>query len=279
MKIVTLIENSKGTKGLANEWGLSLHIEANGWRILFDMGMSSAFARNAEKLNIDLNKVDMAVLSHGHSDHGGGLAAFFSANASAPLYLRTTADGDLYGKFLLRNFYVGLDKLLLRNNGARLRWINEDKEIAPGAFLLTSMPDTELKPHTEKKILAKTGHGFAPDEFKHELVLVVKEKDGISVVTGCGHLGVLNMVLAAKRKFPEMPIKAVIGGFHMTGTMLTGGPAVTKSETREIARRLKELGCQRVISGHCTGKKARAILRRELQDRFLEMSVGARLDI
>lgn len=279
VNIVTLIENSKGEKGLANEWGLSLHIEANGCRILFDTGMSSAFARNAEKLNVDLRKVDLAVLSHGHSDHGGGLEAFFSANADAPLYLRTTADGNLYGKFLLKNLYVGLDKSLLKNNDARLRWTIEDKEIAPGAFILTSIPDTERRPHTEKKILVKTENGFAPDGFKHELVLVVKEHDGISVVTGCGHLGVLNMVLAAKKKFPKMPIKAVIGGFHMTGNMLTGGAAVTRPETMVIAQRLKEFGCQRVISGHCTGKNARAILRRELRDSFSQLSTGSSFEI
>jgi 7,8-dihydropterin-6-yl-methyl-4-(beta-D-ribofuranosyl)aminobenzene 5'-phosphate synthase len=279
VRVTTLIDNSKGNKGLASEWGLSLHVEANGRRVLFDTGTSSAFVKNAEKLGVDLSKVDIAILSHGHFDHGGGLAAFFSANDTAPLYLRTTAGGDLYGRFLFRHRYIGLVKAVLMANQSRLRWVEEDTEIAPGLHILTSIPDTERKPNTERKILVKTERGFVPDAFKHELVLVVKEEDGISVITGCGHLGVLNMVLAAKKKFPEAPIKTVLGGFHIISNFITGGMAVTPVEMKEMALRFKELGCQRVISGHCTGKKASAILREELQEGYSQLSTGMTFEV
>ena len=279
MHIITLIENSKGKGGLTNEFGLSLHVEANGKRILFDTGQSSAFAKNAENLNVDLSKVDMAVLSHGHYDHGGGLAAFFSANGTAPLFLRTTADGDHYGKLLFRNHYVGLDRAVLKANQARLRWVEEDTEIAPGLHALTSIPDVELKPDTGKRIRVKQEGKFIPDTFSHELALVVREEDGITVITGCGHLGVLNMVLAAKRRFPEEPIKAAIGGFHMISNPITGGMAGTPAEIEALARRFKELGCQRVISGHCTGKKASAILKRELKDDYMELNTGMAFEV
>lgn len=279
MNIVTLIENSKGTQGLANEFGLSLHIEANEKRILFDTGTSSAFAENAEKLKVDLSEVDMAVLSHGHFDHGGGLAAFFSSNEAAPLYLRTTADGDLYGRFLFRNRYVGLDQAVLKANQTRLRWVETDTEIAPGLHILTTIPDTECKPNSGKSILVKQSSAFVPDAFRHELVFVVKEEDGISVITGCGHLGVLNMVLAAKRKFPGKPIKAVLGGFHMIRNAITGGMAATPAEMKAMALRFKELGCQRVISGHCTGRKASAILGRELKESYSQLSTGMTFEV
>ena len=279
MKVTTLIDNSKGKKELANEWGLSLHIEANGHRILFDAGFSSAFVENAEKLKVDLSKIDWAVLSHGHIDHGGGLAAFFSANATAPLYLRATADGDLYGRFLFRTRYVGLDRALLEANQKRLRWVEEDTEIAPGLHILVSISDSEPRPDTGSRILVKTKHGFAPDAFKHELAFVVEEKDGISVVTGCGHLGVLNMVLAAKRKFPEAPMKAVIGGFHLIASPIIGRAAMTPVEMKAMALRFKELGCQRVVSGHCTGKKASAILMTELKESYSQLSTGMTFEI
>ena len=69
MKIISLLENTTQKCGMEVEHGLSLYIEANGKRILFDMGQSDLFARNAERLGIDLSEVDVAVISHGHYDH------------------------------------------------------------------------------------------------------------------------------------------------------------------------------------------------------------------
>ncbi len=254
-------------------------MEANGQRILFDTGKSKAFANNAEEMNVDLGKVDMAVLSHGHSDHGGGLAAFFAANKTAPLYLRTTAEDDHYVKLLFLRRYVGIDKEVLKANERRLRWVKEDMEIAPGVHVLTSIPDSEPRPDTQRSILVKTAQGFAPDLFKHELVLVVKEDNGISVITGCGHLGVLNMIQAAKRRFPEAPIKAVIGGFHLIASPISGGMSATAEDTKAMALRFEDLGCQSVVSGHCTGRKASALLQDALKGRFRMLATGTILEI
>jgi 7,8-dihydropterin-6-yl-methyl-4-(beta-D-ribofuranosyl)aminobenzene 5'-phosphate synthase len=279
MKIITLIENSDGKEGLRSEFGLSLHIEANGKKVLFDAGSSSTFAENAKRLGVDLGQVDIAVLSHGHYDHGGGLGAFFLSNANALLFLRTTADGDHYARFLLKKRYVGLDRAVLQANKARLKWVEKDIEIAPGLHLLTTIPDDEQRPQTGKMILVRTEAAYVPDTFTHELAFVVKEPDGISVFTGCGHQGVLNMILAARRRFPDEPIKAVIGGFHLINNPVTGGMAGTPEETRRIGQRIKQLGCQRIISGHCTGRKASAILKQELKDEYFELSTGMIIEV
>ena len=81
MKITTLIENreSRAEPGLSSEWGLSLCIEFNEHSILFDTGASGAFVENAKHLSIKVDSIDVAVLSHHHFDHGGGLNRFFGA--------------------------------------------------------------------------------------------------------------------------------------------------------------------------------------------------------
>ena len=96
MIVTILIENTCVTQrdNLAAEHGLSLHIRANGTEILFDTGAGGAFADNAARLDVQLDTVQAAVISHHHYDHGGGLARFFQANTQAPVYMRPTPQGD-----------------------------------------------------------------------------------------------------------------------------------------------------------------------------------------
>jgi len=279
MKVVTLTENEKVEGDLKNEFGLSLHLEANGRRILFDTGSTTAFAENAPKLGVDLGAVDLAVLSHSHFDHGGGLRSFFKANSRAPLYLRPGTEEEYFARVLFLEKYIGLDHGVIRENAQRIRIIDQDTEIASGLHIITQIPRAELRPHTEKRLLVKQNGKLIADEFRHELAFVVEEVDGISVLTGCGHRGILNMLQAAKSKFPDRRIKAAIGGFHMIGSPISGGMGMTAEEVREIARRFKELGCERVISGHCTGNKASAILRSELKEVYSDLRTGAAFQI
>ena len=109
MKIYTILENTSCRPELTPEHGLSLYIETDALKILFDMGKTTAFARNAELMGIDLKKVDIAFLSHGHDDHSGGMAEFLRINSRAKVYVSPYAFGDYCvgdGKF------IGLDKAL-----------------------------------------------------------------------------------------------------------------------------------------------------------------------
>ena len=117
MKITVLAENNRleGRKDLSAEHGLSLHIQCDGKQILFDTGATEAFGRNAEKLRISIQKVDMAIISHHHFDHGGGLAHFLEANPKAKVYLRGNEAGECYFRaFGIINKYVGLNKGLFQ---------------------------------------------------------------------------------------------------------------------------------------------------------------------
>ena len=96
VRVTALLENTAGRAGLCAAHGLSLYIETPRHKILFDMGPGDEFLSNAEKLGVDLTAVDLAVLSHGHDDHGGGLAAFCRVNDHAPIYLHRSAFGPYY---------------------------------------------------------------------------------------------------------------------------------------------------------------------------------------
>ncbi|MBQ2720991.1 MAG: MBL fold metallo-hydrolase, partial [Clostridia bacterium] len=103
MTVTTLVENTAINDNFCSEHGLSLYIEVKGLRILFDMGQTELFAENAEKLGIDLENVDIAVISHGHYDHGGGLKKFLEINKKAPVYI---------SRFAFEPHYNGSEKYI-----------------------------------------------------------------------------------------------------------------------------------------------------------------------
>ena len=111
MRITVLLENTAASSDMEVEHGLSLFIETGTKTILFDMGQTDLFARNAGKLGCDLSRVDAAVLSHGHYDHGGGLERFLEINSHAPVYLSPYAFEPHYNG---SDKYIGLDTAILK---------------------------------------------------------------------------------------------------------------------------------------------------------------------
>ena len=112
MKIVNLMENMPGSSGCICEHGLSFYIETKKHCLLVDTGASDRFIENAEKLGVDLRKVDTVILSHGHYDHGGGLPAFLELNQKAKIYIRDKAFGDFYHRGAQKERYIGIEKSL-----------------------------------------------------------------------------------------------------------------------------------------------------------------------
>ncbi|MDD5050027.1 MAG: MBL fold metallo-hydrolase, partial [Methanoregulaceae archaeon] len=119
MHLTTLVENTSRSDDLASQNGLSLYLEDHGKRILFDMGLDDTFFRNAEKLSVDISRVDYAILSHGHYDHCGGLETFLKHNTRAPVFLGSGSDQPLYSERPEKYRYIGLDDTLVDANSER----------------------------------------------------------------------------------------------------------------------------------------------------------------
>ena len=111
MKIVVLIENTAPEGScLAAEHGLSFYVEHRGKAVLLDAGASGGFADNAAALGVDLGHVDVAVLSHGHYDHAGGLGRFFACNDHAKVYARPSAGGAYFSTSLGEPRFIGVSR-------------------------------------------------------------------------------------------------------------------------------------------------------------------------
>lgn len=295
MEIVTLIENTSADGRVRPEFGLSLLVRCKGGEVLFDMGASARFSENAEVLGCDLAGVDCGVVSHAHYDHGGGLNAFLQLNDSAPIYMGRGGNGEYYGsgaalfpRFLQplltplvdRNprfcRYIGLDADSLQRAAGRLQVVEAQWEILPGIFLLTDIAVTHPLAEGNNYLLEKTVTGVCPDAFGHELIMVVREEDGLCLFTGCGHRGIVNMLESVEHHFPGEQIKAVTGGFHLALRPGKPGIAGSRDDIIGIGEKFHRLGIKRVITGHCTGKEACEILREVLGDNLEYLSTGSK---
>ncbi len=261
MRIVTLLENTACREDLACEHGLSLYIETGDLRILFDAGQTDAFADNAEKLGIDLSKVDIAVLSHGHYDHGGGLQRFLELNQTAPVYLHKDAFMPHYNG---SEKYIGLDGSL--SESGRLIFVEDTLKIAPGITLYAgSIP----LPHPiDPAGLTVLENGqYAPEDFRHEQYLIIEEQGKRICFSGCSHKGILNI---AGHFRPD----ALIGGFHfMKLTPETDGQRLTAA-----AEELLQYPTT-YYTGHCTGAAAYDFMKPMMGTQLNSVTTGAIIEI
>lgn len=249
MRITVLVENEP-IGGLQAAHGLSLHIEMENRRLLFDVGPDETLFSNAEKLGIDLSKVDTVIISHGHYDHGGALEAFLSLNHTAKVYIQRKA-------FLLhesrtvppyRN--IGLDPALM--NHPQVILLDGDF-IIDDTLSLFNVTDRSLCPSTANSNLYEEG---VPDPFGHEQNLLIQAEAPV-LLMGCGHTGILNIL----KKAPMQP-RVCIGGLHLYSP--ARNQTVSTVLMDEIAAQLAAYSDLRIYTGHCTGQEACRYLSRTL---------------
>jgi 7,8-dihydropterin-6-yl-methyl-4-(beta-D-ribofuranosyl)aminobenzene 5'-phosphate synthase len=273
MKITILVENdvAEGHSALKAEHGLSFYIDINKHIFMSDVGQSGKFAENTKVLGCNLKAVDALAISHHHYDHGGGLARFFEENDRAKVYLRQAPKADYIVDVLgMPLKYIGLDQVVLDEHTQRITFITERTNILPGVHLLTDIPETYPRPSGDKRLKVKRNGEKLPDSFEHELVTVLDSQNGLVILTGCAHTGVLNMIKAAQDAFPHKPIRAVTGGFHLNRE--------ADETVQYIGETLLAMDIPEVYTGHCTGKNAARILADILGERFHPLGTGAVLE-
>ena len=260
MKITTLIENTAISPNLTAEHGLSLFVETEDVRFLFDAGQSGAFADNARKLGVDLKTADFAVLSHGHYDHGGGMARFLELNRRAKVYANENAFGAYHNGV---RKYIGLDPRL--RESPRLVLTGDEYAIAPGLTLHTCNELPRSVPTDPFGLTEGVGQFFLPDEFCHEHYLLVEERGRRILLSGCSHKGILNILHWFR---PDI----LVGGFHFkqlspdSEQLRRYGEAMAKFDTV-------------FYTGHCTGQAQFEVLKTILGERLHALSTGAVAEI
>ena len=261
MIITTLMENTAIEDGFLFEHGLSLHIQTREHRVLFDTGQSNGFIANAGRLGIDLAAVDMAVLSHGHYDHGGGLMGFLALNDHAPVYVsRYAFDGFYAGE----ERYIGLEPALKAN--PRLVPVGDSLEIGDGLTLFSCNERPRPYVMDSYGLNVLRGDALMPDDFRHEQYLLIQEEGMRVLISGCSHKGILNIMSWLK---PDV----LIGGFHF----MKVDPAGSEREVLdEAARVLLEYNAA-YYTCHCTGLPQYEYLKQLMGNQLGHLAAGQQI--
>ena len=258
MRIISLVENTSVNSDIEAEHGLSLYIEAKNHKILFDMGQTDLFLKNAKKLGVDLSQVDIAILSHGHYDHGGGLEEFLKINYKAYVYVSQYAFDTYYNG---KEKYIGLNPSLKDNR--RLIFTNGKVEVEEGITLYHCNDRVKRYDLGSFGLNVKREQEYFPDDFRHEQYMLIEENGKQILFSGCSHRGILNI---AEWFQPDV----LIGGFHFSKLPLD-------DTLKSYAKYLDGFKTE-YYTCHCTGMEQFSFMK-QFMSRLFYLSAGQILQI
>lgn len=276
MRITVLVENT-GPSEFKIEHGLSLYIEFNDKKYLLDAGPSDSFFKNAHALSIDLGRVDKAVLSHGHYDHGDGFMVFLNQYKDKVVYGAKNIFDDYYSGSGGSVHYIGLSSKLKQMKN-RFNTISKDTKIDEKIYLILDDVSNTKEIGVQKKLYKKVDDVLQPDNFDHELSLVFDTPKGLVICNSCSHAGLESIVDNIKKRLNK-PVYAYVGGLHMKSTK---NHIEASSFTEEQIQNLCifiEKNIQYVLTGHCTGNVSYDLLKKYLKDRIDFLTTGKTIEI
>ena len=259
MKWTVLSDNRRCDDSLETEHGLSILLETEKHRILLDTGASDVFIRNAENMGIDLSTVDYVFISHGHSDHAGGLQHFLRINERAKVIVSSDA---VSGKFFSKRRYLhSITTEWPVHLHDRVSLIDHTHEVTDGIHVIAHIPQNHPMPIGNQHLFVENAEGsYVNDDFRHELALYV---DGL-LFTGCAHSGLENILSAC-----PYPVKTVVGGFHLLDDH------ESEAELTQLAKRLTETYPDtQFYTSHCTGDEVFAVLKTIMGNSLHAFSCG-----
>jgi 7,8-dihydropterin-6-yl-methyl-4-(beta-D-ribofuranosyl)aminobenzene 5'-phosphate synthase len=268
---ITVLVDEQASDGLTAEHGLSLWIAAGDRRILFDTGQGAALIPNARALGVPLEETDTIVLSHGHYDHTGGLAAVLAVAPEAHLVLHPEALTARYSLGAGRTGRsIGMPEAVQasvkRLNAEKVTWADRPVELAPALGVSGPIEHRTSFEHTSGPFYLDE-RGRSPDPITDDQAFWIVTPTGLVVCVGCCHAGLVNTLNQVRRVSGIDRVRAVLGGFHLN--------RANDERLRRTVDALRPLMLEQLVPCHCTGQRAWDMLEEAFGDRVQTCHSGA----
>jgi len=234
MKISILDDNRDFNGSIVGHNAFSLYFTLDNINYLFDLGADDTFIKNAQELNLDLEKLDYVFISHGHYDHGDGLEFIKDKKVIVGKGVFTkrfskrrngVSSALSYGKEIKKKH-----KFITIYNK---KWLNNKIVVFKTNFRPLKFENNNYPTYLKNK---------KDDIVKDEISVAVKTEKGLVIISGCSHAGICNIILNAQKICKEEKVYAVIGGFHLTTKL---------DRAKLVIQKLKEIGVENCYTGHC----------------------------
>ncbi|MBN2168984.1 MAG: MBL fold metallo-hydrolase [Actinobacteria bacterium] len=260
VKITILCDNVSGPDCHCAEYGLSILIEVDGRSFLWDSGQSSAAAYNAGRLGVDLRGIEGIGISHGHFDHCGGLGEILSLSGPKTVFLHPEALAPKYHITEKGRRFIGIPYRTewIRGMSENLELFSGEVEVMPNVFMTGEIPRVTRFENTDPNLFCVREEELIVDPFADDQALVIKTPDGLVVVLGCAHAGLVNTLIHVTTKYG--PVKAIVGGTHL---MYSDPQSEMVQSAIEYLAGLKP-GV--MILCHCTGAEVTAEMKKHFNE-------------
>ena len=255
MRVKILFDSEALDNKFSTGWGVSYLI---GTKILFDTGGNSDFLlRNMKNMGVEASDLESVVISHDHLDHIGGLWGLLKENPKVKVFICPNFSKGFKNKIeSYGNLLIEVDRFTKISENIHpirdIQYSSEASKISNGVYTTGELP------------------GRYVFMYMPEQSLVLKTQNGLIILTGCAHPGIIKIIENAKQNISG-DIYLVLGGFHLAGK--------SEGSIKEIINNFKQLHIKKVAPTHCTGEVAIALFKEEYRDDFIELKVGQTIEV
>lgn len=228
--VCIIFDNYTVNEELSTDWGFGAVIKTPSNTILFDTGGNrSLLLANMEKMKINPKEINIVILSHVHQDHVGGLDGFLSINNDVEVYIPVSFPDHIRNN--------------IQSHNASYHDVAESQQICSYVYTTGELGDQII-----------------------EQSVILDTKEGLVIITGCAHPGIVNITRQTKQIFPTKNVHLIMGGFHLLRH--------SDPNLRNILEKLRQLGVKQVAPSHCSGGRTRILFEEEYKDNYIDSGAG-----